>query len=81
MRYRNIISALVLALSLYAVEKGFLDDLPLAKILPFEAGLHAHFATNHKAEMDKIVATGDWNDTLEGVFKAGIAEFKRTGTW
>ncbi|MGH8165244.1 MAG: F0F1 ATP synthase subunit alpha, partial [Rhodanobacteraceae bacterium] len=29
-----------LAVSLYAAEKGYLDDLPIAKILPFEHALH-----------------------------------------
>src|SRR5918994_493292 len=33
-----------MALSIYAVNEGFLDDVPLAKILPFEAGLHAHLS-------------------------------------
>ena len=31
--------------------------------------------------MDKINATGDWNDELEAAFKTGIEEFKATGTW
>ncbi|HET9482848.1 MAG TPA: F0F1 ATP synthase subunit alpha [Xanthomonadales bacterium] len=70
-----------MALSLYAVEKGYLDDLALAQILPFERGLHAHFAANQKALMDRIVQTGDWNDEIEGVFKRGIEEFKKTGSW
>jgi F-type H+/Na+-transporting ATPase subunit alpha len=70
-----------MALSIYAAEKGYLDDLPLAKILPFEAGIHQHFASNYKAMMDKIVATGDWNDEIEAQFKKGIEEFKKTGTW
>jgi len=70
-----------MALSLYAVEKGFLDDLPLASILPFERGLHQHFASNAKALMDQIVASGDWNDEIEGQFKRGIEEFKKTGSW
>src|SRR5687768_11934964 len=70
-----------MALSLYAVEKGYLDDLPLAQILPFERGLHAHFASNQKEMMDRIVASGDWNDELEGAFKRGIEEFKKTGSW
>ena len=70
-----------LALSLYAAERGFLDDLPVAQILPFEKGLHAHFATNYgdwvKAANDKA----DWNDTIEGTLKKGIEEFKKTGSW
>src|SRR5688572_11769231 len=64
-----------LAISLYAAEKGCLDYMPVAQILPFERGLHAHFAANHKAMLDKIVETGDWNDEIEGTFKRGIEEF------
>jgi len=70
-----------LALSVYAAEKGYLDDLPVAKILPFEKGLHAFFHQNYGDLMKHIVATGDWNDEIEAKFKAGIAEFKKTGSW
>jgi F-type H+-transporting ATPase subunit alpha len=70
-----------LAISLYAAEKGYLDDQPIAKILPFEAGLHAHFASNYgdwlKAANDKA----DWNDAIEATLKKGIEEFKKTGSW
>jgi F-type H+-transporting ATPase subunit alpha len=31
--------------------------------------------------MDKIVKTGDWNDEIEGTFKKGLEEFKKTGSW
>src|SRR5215468_11229179 len=41
------LSVAQLAISLYSAEKGFLDDLPIAQILPFEKGLHAHFASNY----------------------------------
>src|SRR5712672_1491559 len=58
-----------LALSLYAAEKGYLDDLPVAQILPFEKGLQAHFANNYgdwvKAANDKA----DWNDAIEATLK------------
>ena len=70
-----------LALSLYAAEKGYLDDLPLAQVLPFEAALHAHFHNNHGDLMEKIVTTGDWNADIEGRFKQGLDEFKKTGSW
>ena len=29
----------------------------------------------------KIVATGDWNDEIEGTLKKAIDEFKKTGSW
>jgi len=70
-----------LALSVYAAEKGYLDDLPLANVLPFEAALHAHFHSNYGDLMTKIVDTGDWNDEIEASFKKGLEEFKKTGSW
>ena len=70
-----------LALSVYAAEKGYLDDLAVNKILPFEKGLHSHFHQNHGELMKKIVDTGDWNNDIEAAFKAGIGEFKKTGSW
>jgi F-type H+-transporting ATPase subunit alpha len=70
-----------LALSVYAAEKGYLDDLPVAKVLDFERGLHAFFHQYHEELMKKIVATGDWNGEIEGVFKSGLDEYKKTGSW
>ncbi len=70
-----------MALSLYAVDKGFLDDLPLAQILPFEKAMHTFMTQNNKALMDEITKTGNWNDQIEATFKTSIAEFKKTGTW
>jgi F-type H+-transporting ATPase subunit alpha len=70
-----------MALSLYAVEKGYLGDLPMDKILPFEQSLYEHFASNYGALMDKIVQSGDWTDEFEAQFKKGIEEFKKTGSW
>src|SRR3546814_10263155 len=32
------------SLSIYAVDKGYMDDVPVGKIGAFEEALHAHFA-------------------------------------
>jgi F-type H+/Na+-transporting ATPase subunit alpha len=69
------------SLSIYAIDKGYMDDIAINKIGAFEAGLHAHFANTASAVMDRINASGDWNDDLEAAFKKGIEEFKATGTW
>ena len=69
------------SLSIYAVDKGYMDDVAIAKIGAFEQGLHAHFANTLSSVMEKINASGDWNDELEAAFKKGIEEFKTTGTW
>jgi F-type H+-transporting ATPase subunit alpha len=75
------LSVAQLAVTLYSAEKGYLDDLPIAQILPFEKALHAHFANNYadwvKAANDK----SDWNNDIEATLKKGIEEFKKTGSW
>jgi F-type H+-transporting ATPase subunit alpha len=70
-----------MALSIYAVNEGQMDDVPLAKIGAFEAGLHAHAQNTKGALMEKIVATGAWDKEIEAEFKALISEFKTTGSW
>jgi F-type H+/Na+-transporting ATPase subunit alpha len=70
-----------MAISIYAANEGYLDDVALPQILPFEAGLHAHLANSY-AELEKnIVATGAWDKEIEAQFKAIISEFKTTGSW
>jgi F-type H+-transporting ATPase subunit alpha len=63
------------------VNEGQMDDVPLAKIGAFEAGLHAHAQNTKGALMEKIVATGAWDKEIEAEFKALISEFKTTGSW
>jgi F-type H+-transporting ATPase subunit alpha len=69
------------SLSIYAVDKGYMDDVAINKIGAFEAALHAHFANTLGDTLASINASGDWNDTLEASFKKGIEDFKSTGTW
>src|SRR5690606_36607613 len=69
------------SLAIYAVDKGYMDDVAIAKISAFEQGLLAHFANTAGELMQKINATGDWNDEIEAAFKKGIEEFKATGSW
>ncbi|MCP5479610.1 MAG: F0F1 ATP synthase subunit alpha [Rhodanobacteraceae bacterium] len=67
-----------MALSIYAVNEGYLDDVEQSKIIAFEDGLHAHMRNAHGALEDKIVQTGDWNDEIESQFKTIINEFKQS---
>jgi len=69
------------SLSIYAVDKGYMDDVPVAKIAAFEDGLQAHFANTAGELMDTINRTGDWNNDIEAAFKKGIEEYKATGSY
>src|SRR5690606_6937111 len=69
------------ALSIYAVNEGYLDDVPVNKIGAFEEGLHAHFINTAGELVERINNTGAWDDEIEAAFKKGIEEFKTTGSY
>jgi len=70
-----------MALSLYAVNEGHLDEVPVDKVLDFEAGLHAYASTNRQELLDRIDATGDYDDEIQAGFKALVEEFAKTGSY
>jgi F-type H+-transporting ATPase subunit alpha len=67
-----------MALSIYAVNEGYLDDVPVNRIGAFEDGLHAHLANSFGALQDSVVESGDWNNDIEAQFKTVIEEFKQS---
>ena len=75
------LSVAQMAVSLYAGNEGYLDDLPLDKVVPFEKAMHDYMNASHADLMAKINAEGDWNDEFAGAFKAALDEFKQTGSW
>jgi F-type H+-transporting ATPase subunit alpha len=70
-----------LAVSVYAAEQGYLDDLAVDKVLPFEAGLQTFMHQNNAELMQTIVATGKWDKEIEAAFKTALDEYKKTGSW
>ena len=66
-----------MASSIYAAEKGFLDDVAVDKIGAFEAAMQQFLASGYKPLLDKINVKGDWNDAIEGELKAAITAFKK----
>ena len=70
-----------LAISLFAVNEGYFDDVPAEKVVAFEAALHAHARTNAAELLDKINADGDLNEQIEKELKAAVESFKSTGAY
>ena len=70
-----------MAVSLFAGNEGYLDDLPLEKVVPFENALRDFMNNSHTDLMKKINETGDWNDEIKGELKSALDEFKKTGSW
>jgi F-type H+-transporting ATPase subunit alpha len=70
-----------MAVSLYAANEGFLDDVAINKIVSFEEGMHAHFRSNHKDLLNQVDESGDWNDNIAAAFKKGLDAYKANGSW
>ena len=68
----------LMAVSLFAVNKGYFDDLDVKKVLPFEAGLHNFMKTSHAALLKKVEDTKQLDKDGEAEFAAAIADFKKT---
>jgi len=70
-----------MALSIFAVNEGYLNDVPVNKVLAFEAALHSYFNSECKALMDNINATANYDGKIEAELRAGIEKFKATQSW
>jgi len=70
-----------MGVSIFAIEKGYMKDVDVAKILDFEAALLAYMHAEHAEFMADINKTGNYNDQIEATLKAAIEKFKATQTW
>ncbi len=70
-----------MAVSLYAIDRGYMDDVELNKIGRFESALIDHMNSSCEGLMNDINASGNFNDDIEGQLKAGVEAFKKTGSW
>ena len=75
------LSVAEMAVSLFAGNQGYLDDLSLDQVVPFERALIDFMNNSYGEFMDKINESGDWNDELAGEMDEAVAEFKKTGSW
>ncbi len=69
------------SLSIFAADRGYMDDVEVEKIGSFEEALHGYF-TSEKADLEKSINdTGDWNDDIEKQFTEVVERFKKTQTF
>ncbi|HYY15874.1 MAG TPA: F0F1 ATP synthase subunit alpha, partial [Gammaproteobacteria bacterium] len=70
-----------MAVSLYAVDRGYLDEVAIPEIAAFEAALLS-FVNAEKADLIKLInETGDYNDDIDNRLKAAVEEFKLNHAW
>ncbi|AOR67861.1 F0F1 ATP synthase subunit alpha [Burkholderia stabilis] len=70
-----------LAVSLYAANNGYLDDLDVKQVLSFEKGLRENLKTSHADLIKRIEDTKDLSKDDEGALRAAIESFKKSGAY
>ncbi|MFM7343033.1 MAG: F0F1 ATP synthase subunit alpha, partial [Betaproteobacteria bacterium] len=66
------------ASSLFAVNKGYMDDVDVKKVLAFESGLHSHLKASHAALLTKLETSKAMDKDAEAEMVAAITEFKKS---
>jgi F-type H+-transporting ATPase subunit alpha len=64
--------------TLFAVNKGFMDDVEVKKLLAFESGLHSYLKDKHAALLAKLESSKAMDKDAEAEMSAAIAEFKKS---
>ena len=75
------LSVAEMALSLYAVNEGFLDDVEVAKVIDYETALHNFARANHGDLLDAINKSGDYDENIAGRLMGVCADFAEKGAF
>jgi F-type H+-transporting ATPase subunit alpha len=66
---------------LFAANEGFLNDVPVAKVLDFERALLGYMNAEQGEFMKMVNETGAYNDDIVATMRKAIETFKATQTW
>ncbi len=75
------LSVAELAVSLYAVERGYIDEVELEKVGDFEEALHSFMNSDRADLMSQINETGDFNDEIDNSLKESVENFIKNHSW
>ena len=69
------------AFSLMAANEGYLDEVPVNKVVDWEAAMQSFIKSNNADLIASINKDGDFNDDIAAQMKAALDKFKETGAY
>jgi len=75
------LSVAEMAFSLYAANEGFLNDVPVNKVVAYESAMLADMKSNHGDLIAQINESGDYNDDIAAAMKSALDNFKANGVY
>ena len=71
-------SIAIMASTLFAVNKGYMDDIDVKRVLAFESGMHSYLKDKHAALLAKLEADKAMDKDAEAELNTAIAAFKKS---
>jgi F-type H+-transporting ATPase subunit alpha len=75
------LSVAEMAVSLFAANEGYLDDVEVDKIVDFEAALHSYMRSEQADLLDRINTSGEYTEEFEKAFEEALQDFKANRVW
>ena len=75
------LSVAEMSVSLFAVDRGYLDDIELSKVEAYEAGLQSFIRSEHPDLLKLIGDAGQYNDEVDSALTAACDAFKANNAW
>ena len=69
------------AVALYAVDRGYLDDVELDRVAGFESALQDFMASRHAELMNEVESNPEYSDEVDSRFKKALDDFKANHAW
>ena len=75
------LSVAEMALSLFAANEGYLDDVEVHKVVNFEAALLSHFRSNFASDLEAINNNPVYDDEVEAKLRSIVDDFMASGAY
>lgn len=75
------LSVAEMAVSLYAANEGYLDEIEATKVVEFEAALHTYMNSQHHQLMANINESKAYTEEVQAGLKKALDDFKANGVW
>lgn len=75
------LSVAEMAVSLFIIEKGYIDDIDLHRVVDFEKALQTYMHNNYQTLLDEINAKPVYNDEVIKQLTKAVEDFKQTKMW
>jgi F-type H+-transporting ATPase subunit alpha len=70
-----------MAISLFATNEGYLDDVEVGKVVDFEQALQSHIKSQHAGLLDELNQNQNYDNTVVAKLHDAMKDFKENGAW